>query len=57
MMEVGNPYIQYMYSYPHKTAYGPLEGVFLEDYVGMMAGKGHGRSEERRVGKECGLGV
>ena len=41
-MEVGNPYIQYMYSYPHKTAYGPLEGVFLEDYVGMMAGKGHG---------------
>ncbi len=42
MMEIGNPYIQYMYSYPHKTAYGPLEGVFLEDYVGKMAGKGHG---------------
>lgn len=21
-----------MYSYPHKTAYGPLEGIFLQDY-------------------------
>lgn len=25
-------YIQYMYSYPHKTAYRPLAGVRLEDY-------------------------
>lgn len=24
-------YIQYMYSYPHKTAYRPLEGVHLKD--------------------------
>ncbi len=41
-MEIKNPYIQYMYSYPHKTAYGPLEGVFLKDYADRMAGKGHG---------------
>ncbi len=37
-----NPYLQYMYSYPHKTAYRPLEGVFLEDYASCLAGKGHG---------------
>lgn len=28
-----NPYIQYMYSYPHKTAYGPLQGIQLMDYT------------------------
>lgn len=28
-----NPYIQYMYSYPHKTAYGVLSGIRLEDYA------------------------
>ena len=27
-----NRYQQYMYSYPHKTAYGPLAGVRLDDY-------------------------
>lgn len=27
-----NRYQQYMYSYPHKTAYGPLEDVRLDDY-------------------------
>ena len=27
-----NRYQQYMYSYPHKTAYGPLTGVRLDDY-------------------------
>ncbi len=27
-----NRYQQYMYSYPHKTAYGPLEGLRLDDY-------------------------
>ena len=27
-------YIQYMYSYPHKTAYGPLTGISLKDYGG-----------------------
>lgn len=30
---VMNLYQQYMYSYPHKTAYRSLEGVFLKDYV------------------------
>lgn len=28
-----NRYIQYMYSYPHKTAYRPLHGIRLEDYL------------------------
>lgn len=37
-----NPYIQYMYSYPHKTAYRPLTGVRFCDYVSVLAGKGHG---------------
>ncbi len=37
-----NPYVQYMYSYPHKTAYRPLEGVCLDEYAGLLAGKGHG---------------
>ena len=30
-------YVQYMYSYPHKTAYRPLEGVSLEDRVSLLA--------------------
>ena len=37
-----NPYVQYMYSYPHKTAYRPLEGVDLQEYVELLAGKSHG---------------
>ncbi len=37
-----NPYIQYMYSYPHKTAYGPLKGIILKDYIPVLAGSGHG---------------
>ncbi|MCI8664329.1 MAG: coproporphyrinogen III oxidase family protein [Hungatella sp.] len=37
-----NPYIQYMYSYPHKTAYGPLFGVNLKDYRERLGGPGHG---------------
>lgn len=32
-----NPYQQYMYSYPHKTAYGALSGVSLVDYVDRLA--------------------
>ncbi len=32
-----NPYIQYMYSYPHKTAYGPLMGVYLKDYADRLS--------------------
>lgn len=37
-----NPYIQYMYSYPHKTAYRQLSGVSLQDYVHLLEGGGHG---------------
>lgn len=37
-----NPYIQYMYSYPHKTAYRPLKDVFLPDYAHLLSGSGHG---------------
>lgn len=37
-----NPYIQYMYSYPHKTAYRQLRGVRFEEYAPLLAGKGHG---------------
>ncbi len=32
-----DPYIQYMYSYPHKTAYGPLAGIRWEDYAGRLS--------------------
>lgn len=42
MEKIQNPYIQYMYSYPHKTAYRPLQGIFLEDYAHLLAGKSHG---------------
>ncbi len=28
-----NPYVQYMYSYPHKTAYRRLEGISLKEYL------------------------
>ena len=37
-----NPYVQYMYSYPHKTAYRSLKGISLRDYTGVLAEKGHG---------------
>lgn len=37
-----NPYIQYMYSYPHKTAYRPLAGIRLADYAGRLSGPGCG---------------
>lgn len=36
-----DPYIQYMYSYPHKTAYGPLTGISLKDCGAQLAGPGH----------------
>jgi len=32
-MQEEYPYIQYMYSYPHKTAYRPLKAIVLEDYI------------------------
>lgn len=34
-----NPYQQYMYSYPHKTAYGPLEGIHVRDYIDRLPGR------------------
>lgn len=34
-------YVQYMYSYPHKTAYRPLENVNLGDYFFNLQGEGH----------------
>lgn len=37
-----NPYVQYMYSYPHKTAYRPLKGFSLASYVHLLKGGGHG---------------
>ncbi len=37
-----NPYRQYMYSYPHKTAYRTLTGVRLEMYASCLSGAGHG---------------
>lgn len=37
-----NPYVQYMYSYPHKTAYRPLKGVSLKEYASLLSGGGHG---------------
>jgi len=37
-----NPYVQYMYSYPHKTAYRPLPGIPLQDYAHLLQGSGHG---------------
>lgn len=36
-----NPYIQYMYSYPHKTAYRPLTGIHLSEYADRFSGPGH----------------
>ncbi|MBS5282622.1 MAG: STM4012 family radical SAM protein [Clostridiales bacterium] len=35
-----NRYTQYMYSYPHKTAYRPLVGVNLKDHLSCLSGKG-----------------
>ncbi|MGN0483918.1 MAG: STM4012 family radical SAM protein [Lachnospiraceae bacterium] len=31
-----NRYIQYMYSYPHKTAYRPMKGVRMEEYLHLL---------------------
>ena len=38
-MYVENPYIQYMYSYPHKTAYHTLENIDLKKYLQKLAGR------------------
>ncbi len=37
-----NPYMQYMYSYPHKTAYRSLSGILLSKYASLLKGEGHG---------------
>lgn len=37
--EIRNPFIQYMYSYPHKTAYGSLQGIVLQKYMSFLAGR------------------
>lgn len=34
-----NIYEQYMYSYPHKTAYRDLKGIYLEDYLCCLLGQ------------------
>ena len=39
---IRNPYVQYMYSYPHKTAYRSLSGVSFKEYASCLAGSGHG---------------
>ena len=36
-MHVENPYIQYMYSYPHKTAYRPLEKKTVFIFISLSA--------------------
>ncbi len=41
-LSVENPYVQYMYSYPHKTAYRPLKGISLGEYAPLLKGSGHG---------------
>ena len=38
-MQIDNPYIQYMYSYPHKTAYRPLEGIDLKTFLACLSGQ------------------
>ncbi len=36
------PYVQYMYSYPHKTAYRELTGIYLKDYAGQLSQQANG---------------
>ncbi len=36
-----NRYYQYMYSYPHKTAYRQLSDCNLEEYMHFLSGNGH----------------
>ncbi len=35
-MEIENPYIQYMYSYPHKTAYRRLQNIDIKAFLGYL---------------------
>lgn len=36
---IKEPYVQYMYSYPHKTAYRELEGINLADWLHCLEGR------------------
>lgn len=38
-MQIENPYVQYMYSYPHKTAYERLENIDLKAFLNLLIGK------------------
>ena len=38
-MQIKNPYIQYMYSYPHKTAYRALENVDVRAFFNQLIGE------------------
>lgn len=38
-MRIDNPYVQYMYSYPHKTAYRRLDGIDLKTFFPYLAGQ------------------
>lgn len=38
-MQIENPYIQYMYSYPHKTAYKPLWDMDVKAYLPKLKGQ------------------
>lgn len=37
--DIKEPYVQYMYSYPHKTAYRSLEGINLADWLHYLEGR------------------
>lgn len=37
--DMRNPYIQYMYSYPHKTAYDSLKNICLTDVINRLEGQ------------------
>ena len=39
MKKIENPYVQYMYSYPHKTAYRRLEQVSIGEYLPNLIGR------------------
>ena len=38
-MQIQNPYVQYMYSYPHKTAYRELKNVEIKAFFDQLIGK------------------
>ena len=38
MKKIENPYVQYMYSYPHKTAYRALSNISIKEYLPKLIG-------------------